>query len=101
VRHFYINPLGQSFGEKALNPENLTDVDLIVIDEVGPFEVENKGWATAIEKLLNNSDLHMIWVVRESILFEVLEKWEVEPIEMFHIKENEVNMAVQKLLQYF
>jgi len=101
VRHFYINPLGQSFGEKALNPENLNDVDLIIIDEVGPFEVENKGWATAIEKLLNISDLPMIWVVRESILFEVLEKWEVEPIEMFHIKDIEVKRAAQKLLQYF
>ncbi len=97
VRHFYINPLGQSFGEKALHPDNLKDVDIVVIDEVGPFEIEGKGWADSIEKLLNESELPMIWVVRESIVWEVLEKWEIEPIQIFHINEKEPLIAAQEI----
>ena len=100
VRHFYINPHGQYFGEIAMHPDNLKDVDIVVIDEVGPFEVENKGWATAISKLLNDSDIPMIWVVRESILFEVLEKWGIEPVGLFHIEEVELSKAVKELLNY-
>lgn len=98
VRHFYINPFGQSFGEKALHPDNLSEMDIVVIDEVGPFEVEGKGWATAIEDLLNNSELPMIWVVRESIVFEVLEKWGTEAVELFHIDEIKSLFAAEEIL---
>jgi len=100
VRHFYINPQGQTFGEKALNQDSLSDIDIVVIDEVGPFEVENKGWANSIGKLLIDSDLPMIWVVRESILFEVLEKWGIAPIKSFHIDEVDTNAAARELLDY-
>jgi len=100
VRHFYINPLGQSFGEKALHPDNLKDVDIVVIDEVGPFEIEGKGWATAIEKLLTNSELLMVWIIRESIIWEVLEKWKIDPIQIFHIDESDVNTTAEEILGY-
>jgi nucleoside-triphosphatase THEP1 len=49
--------------------------DLVVIDEIGPWELENQGWASAINHLMKESDLPMIWVVREQILDRVLAYW--------------------------
>jgi nucleoside-triphosphatase THEP1 len=100
IRHFYINPQGQFFGENALHPGNLKNADIVVIDEVGPFEIEGKGWADSIEKLLNESELPMIWVVRESILWEVLQKWGIEPLQIFHIDENIPSKIAQEIHHY-
>ena len=35
IRKFYINPLGQLFGEQALDPDFLKSSDIIIIDEIG------------------------------------------------------------------
>ncbi len=88
LKHFYINPDGQKFGEAALDPEYLDDSDIIVIDEVGPFELKGKGWANSIDNLLKKlPDRIMIWVVRRSLLDEVSNHFKIQPFKIFHIEE--------------
>ena len=42
IRNFFINPRGQLFGENSLAMDHIKNADLIVIDEIGPFELQGK-----------------------------------------------------------
>lgn len=61
-----------------------TVADLVIIDEIGPLEIQDKGWAPAIEQLLKNNT-PMIWVVRKSLLERVTNHWEVSKAQVFDI----------------
>ncbi len=88
LRHFYINPAGQKFGEAALDHEYLKDSDIVVIDEIGPFELKGKGWAGSIQSILDNlPDITMVWVVRKSLLDEVASHFKFQPLKVYHVEE--------------
>ncbi|MEZ5198551.1 MAG: nucleoside-triphosphatase [Bacteroidales bacterium] len=85
VRHFYINPEAIVFGEEVLNPSILSDVDLIVIDEIGPFELAGKGWARSFDQILRKTKLSIIISVRESLLNQVIKHWKLDVGTNFQI----------------
>ncbi len=88
LRHFYINPDGQKFGEAALDSNYLKNADIVVIDEIGPFELKDKGWAKAIESILRElPELTMIWVVRKSLLNEVTDHFKITPLKIYNVEE--------------
>lgn len=88
VRQFYINPDGQKFGEHALDTDNLKNADIVFIDEIGPFEIKGKGWAKAIDSLLNVIPKKtMVWVVRKSMLNEVTKHFKIKPLEIYDVGE--------------
>jgi nucleoside-triphosphatase THEP1 len=61
-----------------------TTSDFLIIDEIGPLEMQNKGWATTIEKLLE-TNTPMIWVVRKSLLAPVTKHWQISQAQVFDI----------------
>jgi nucleoside-triphosphatase THEP1 len=86
-RRFYFNPEGFVFGENSLSPDNLQNVEITVIDEIGPFELQGKGWRKAIDKLLAETDKPMIWVCRESILKEIVEDFNLQSYQVIDISK--------------
>ncbi|NOX48323.1 MAG: DUF2478 domain-containing protein [Chlorobi bacterium] len=86
-RRFYFNPGGFAFGEGILSPVKLRDVDLIVVDEIGPFELQGRGWRKAIDKLIKETDKPMVWVCRESILKELVKEFKLQSYHVFNIQE--------------
>jgi len=100
LRHFYINPDGQKFGEAALDPEYVKSADIVVIDEIGPFELKGKGWAKAIESLLRKlPEKPMIWVVRKSLLNEVASHFKIQPLKIYHVEEICAENVVSYIIQ--
>ncbi len=71
---FYFKKKGINFGEQALN-KAIHNSNLLVIDEIGPLELNKKVWYGIIEKAIATEDLDMIWVVRKKILNKVLNTW--------------------------
>lgn len=89
LRHFYINPEGQKFGEAALDPEYLKDSDILVVDEIGPFELKGKGWAKSINSILEKlPGMIMVWAVRKSLLNDVALHFNIQPLQVYHVEEN-------------
>jgi nucleoside-triphosphatase len=84
-RRFYFNPKGFAFGKGILSPDNLQNTEIIVIDEIGPFELQGKGWRKAIDKLLVETNKPMIWVCRESILKEIVEGFNLQSYQVIDI----------------
>jgi len=75
---YFFKPEGLFFGYKALlNPITPGKADLLVIDEVGRFELEGAVWSNSINQILKMPYPPMIWTVRESLVDVVTKKWPV------------------------
>lgn len=98
IRHFYLNPKGQKFGEASLKTSNLKNCDLVVIDELGPFELEGKGWSFALKKLISHSNLPMIWVIREGLENEILNYFSVSSTKIFSITEDTPKKLIEIII---
>jgi nucleoside-triphosphatase THEP1 len=71
---FAFLPEGLSLGAEALGDSAL-DADVIVVDEVGPFELSGGGWAGALDALAARYDGVMLIVVRRSVVDAVRSRW--------------------------
>jgi len=78
VGKFFFSEEGIETGKKILALENLTNTDVVVVDEVGPWELQNQGWGHHLTQLVKSYDNPMIWVVRRSIVDKVIENWSLK-----------------------
>jgi nucleoside-triphosphatase THEP1 len=70
---FAFDAAGLALGRAALSP-GAQRADVVVVDEVGPFELSGGGWADALDTL-NGFGGATILVVRRSIVEEVAARW--------------------------
>jgi len=87
VGKYFFKTAGMSFGNRVLR-EALDKADLLIIDEIGPFELKGKGWFDIVEEAMRNGDMDMIWVVRKSLLEKVLKLWRHSNVEIVKIDNN-------------
>ena len=64
---FMFDAQALSKGKAALSQSRCRDADLLVVDEVGPWELEGGGWADRLPGLLSLHPPVQIWVVRRSL----------------------------------
>ncbi len=69
---------GIEFGLAALSLDIVKGADLVFVDEVGPWELCDQGWASALYELTLKSHIPMIWVSRSDIINQVSEHWGLE-----------------------
>lgn len=67
---------GLEFGVAALSSEALKDVDLVVIDEIGPLELRGEGWAKSLSSIVENLSCPMILTVRSRLSQQVTSTWD-------------------------
>ncbi len=94
VGRFYFSTEGIEFGKKALAVENVSSSDFIVVDEIGPWELENQGWAPSITEIFLETDIPMIWCVRESIVDKVIENCELINVKVFNVSDTDLKDIV-------
>ena len=90
---FYFNRAAIARGEKWLLDCDVSSAEFAVIDEIGIFELDNKIWHTAFQKLLNQSDCHLIITVRKSIIDRIIQKYRLKNVEVFSVKDKAVEIA--------
>lgn len=73
---YYFRPEGLTFGRRTLliSPDQKTP-DLIVIDEVGRFDVRGALWGGCIDQLVKKIHPPMIWTVRNEFVEMVINRW--------------------------
>ncbi len=71
---FAFSPEGLALGHKAL-ADDARGADVVVVDEVGPFELSGGGWADALDALVVMPSGAMLLVVRESVVDAVKARW--------------------------
>jgi nucleoside-triphosphatase len=81
---FFFKQKGLQFGNQIL--EKTAGKNLVVIiDEVGALELQGRGWANALEKLIKNPPLAMIWTVRENIAERISSRFDIIPDALWNI----------------
>jgi nucleoside-triphosphatase THEP1 len=71
-RQFYFNPATLQLGNKLIRDatkENHPEV--FILDEVGPMEMQGRGWYSSLELLKDDKRFVQVWVVREKLAREV------------------------------
>ena len=74
IGRFHIIPDGEKFGRNVLENETTLNADVIIIDEIGPMELDGKGWAKYLKQFLK-LDINLVITVREELLEEVCKEF--------------------------
>ncbi|HER09075.1 MAG TPA: DUF2478 domain-containing protein [Bacteroides sp.] len=96
-RRFYFNPAALALGKETVLSSLEDPPDLIVIDEVGPMELEGMGWHSLLQELAVLETLPQIWVARERVLEGVMERWKIPPGHVVRIDPRMGTQAREKL----
>ncbi len=97
IGNFYFNPEGIQMGKEILDDPLIINNDLIVIDEVGPFELDGKVWADSLTHLLSGQNYSVLLVVREQLVSRVMQVWKLEHamiIEIGQVEPDQVAAAI-------
>jgi nucleoside-triphosphatase THEP1 len=94
---YYFNSDAISLGNEILDIDNLSDKQLIVIDEVGHLELNGQGWSNAIENITRNSTVPQLWIVRKSLVQKCSKRWNIGNAYIFDITESSIQEAESKL----
>jgi len=84
---FNFSETGLTRGRQILEYALRKPTDLIVIDEIGPLEINDKGWALAIERLLNQCNTPQLWIARERLVNVLIRKWNIGDAFVFNIND--------------
>ncbi|SDC35272.1 nucleoside-triphosphatase [Williamwhitmania taraxaci] len=85
---FYFSEAGILFGRKIIEqPIQQGMQQLTVIDEIGPLEIQGKGWAPSIAQQLAQNNSAQLWIVRASLVNAAIRKWNVGEVFIFHLHE--------------
>lgn len=58
--------------------------DYVIVDEIGPLELSEEGLYSGLIHLLNNSRIPLLLVVRENLVQQVIEKFELTKVDLIH-----------------
>ncbi len=97
---FFFSEEGIAWGRSLLERSVHDRADFVVIDEIGPLEIRDGGWAPAIGHLLSRSRTPHIWVVRERLTDLVVRKWSVGDVYIFDLEEDRAENIVNQLLEW-
>lgn len=96
---FRFDKAGQEFGKQVISPEKLKNIPIVLIDEIGPLELKGLGWAEAIDKLLKNPDKLHFWVVRKSLVNQMIKKWNLLDVEILDINVSDPLKTAEIMLK--
>jgi nucleoside-triphosphatase THEP1 len=89
---------GIRFGNDAIQLSSSSNCELIVVDEVGPLELDGKVWAQAIDRLMNLSSCPVLFVIREHLIEKVKSRWSFIPIVILKLEKNNSEEILTKLI---
>ncbi len=94
---YRFDPEGMLLGEAILSGKKTDDVDLLVIDELGPYEMKGLGWDTALKSLLRHWEGPMLWAVRESLIDEMAKRYGARVSAVFHAGKTPADTAAKTI----
>lgn len=72
----------------------------IIVDEVGPFELRNRGWALSLD-ILSRSEKPQLWAVRPALADQVCEQWKFKPAVTFSAVQDNADQIFLKITEFY
>ena len=89
---------GLKLGHLALSPTATQSADLVIVDEFGPLELENRGWRKNVDSLLALNDALILLVVRQELKDSVKKLYEdIAGIELKANKKDSIDRVIKLL----
>jgi iron complex transport system ATP-binding protein len=76
-RRLWFNPAGFDFGRVILNQAIDNNASAVIVDEIGPLELEGGGWAEEFSRLLKTNPPVVLVSVRKSIIPKVIKQFRI------------------------
>lgn len=95
---FYFEETGIKTGCDIIAKTLTHHTDLLIVDELGPMEIHNQGWAPVIEKVVERNVCAQFWVVREKLVKPMLRKWNVGDAVVFCQDKDDIHTIQQTIL---
>ena len=86
-RHFFFKPGGIEFGLNAINNGLKSGSEVMVIDEIGGFELIGGGWYPVLAEVIRQQNLIRILVVRRTLVNAVIKKWNIEKSQIIDVND--------------
>lgn len=90
--HFFFNPAALKFGNEIIARDN-NHTDIMIIDEIGIFELEEKIWFEAFNQLLKTTSMPVLISVRKKIVQQVIEKFNLSRVEVIQAVDRDDKTA--------
>ncbi len=87
IGKYFIYPGGLQKGIDALKISENAGNKIVVIDEVGKLELENSGWANSVNSLIDSSNYHLLLVIRDNYVADILRKWNLKQACVYKISD--------------
>ncbi len=98
IGRFNFTKEGLELGNKALSYERVLGKDIVVVDEVGPLELAGNGWANGINELILKYNKILILVVRDEIIENVKNYFDIENPQIINIENNSIEAAAARII---
>ena len=76
-------------GNEILRSLASRKIQLIIIDEVGLLELQDKGWTESINQLMAESSVNLLITVRTDYVDAVIKKWDIRNAVTFDVRKTE------------
>ncbi len=84
IGKYYFNNKSIGYGEQIIS-ENISN-NVIVIDEIGRFELDGKVWHNSLASLLQKKNIVIMISVRDSLVENILHKFSVTNYSIYSTK---------------
>ncbi len=95
IGRFYIFNEGLDAGNTELQNNNSL---IKIVDEIGKLELSGKGWMNSVEQIIEKSECHLILVVREKHISEIIEKLRIEPVFVLNVSERDCKGFYEQII---
>ncbi|MGC9470978.1 MAG: nucleoside-triphosphatase [Bacteroidales bacterium] len=81
---FWFNPGAMQEGYGVLGSATPETTSLIVIDEIGPFDLTGKLWGPFLNHRQTYAGIYLLLVVRTALLEKVWHQWQLSPLAVWN-----------------
>ncbi len=87
LKRFWFNPKVIERGEEIIKTCLVEKTDVIVLDEIGIFELEGNVWHDAFLQLLETDNIHILISVRNSIKNSVIQTFKLKNYQIYTVTD--------------
>jgi nucleoside-triphosphatase THEP1 len=99
IGKFTICPEGLIMGKTVLHSLISWENKIVIIDEVGLLELQDKGWSECINELMERSGNNIILSIRDKYVNDVKNKFGIREAIIFNISETEYQDAGRLIME--
>lgn len=96
---FYFNPEAIHLGENIIENAIKSKAEIVVMDEIGMFELRGEVWAKTLKHLLENHNKCILLTVRDKFLEAVIDKFQMSRAEIFELNCKASSIAGKMIKQ--